>query len=680
MKRLQIIILALLVSSFVLADGIKRPTSFNYLRGSEALMAEKYEEAMHYLNLELNENPKNGYAWALIMAVQYENEDYSEVLNSGQKALRLIPKKDKEYQAIVHATLSKVYFCLDLRDKAFEEITTAIEVNPDELDLLRMRAELHYQFQQYEQSNADFRNLLDKNPAETTGYIGMGRNLFEQKRYAEAIAKFSQAIKMEEDFSQAYAFRADCYSGNGDYILAAHDYAKALEIDFNTRAFANMQEVNDTCYRHLAVLLKVNYLKDKDGKWLYSLGCLHQSHNHYQEAIEEFKTLANTDESVDVYESLAKCYGELGDYNAALKYVDLGLTHDSTDIFMMIEKSNYLYNLGQTTEALAQMDKVVEAYPDNFYAYYSRGFLKDNVRDADGAIKDYTICLTLEPEFAYAYLTRGDMYMLKHDTVSATNDYRAAVERDTIITDEGNCKQYALAALGLKDSASIYMQKILDKYPTSGNYYDAACLMSRMNEKVSALEYLEKAMEKGFREFKHMELDDDMDNIREEQSYKLLVQKFEKTIKLEEVEEEMATSDRNEEPEITAIPFKKDGSMMKIQCTINDLPLHFIFDTGASDVSISDVEANFMMKNGYLSKSDIIGKQNYSVADGSLHEGTVINLKQVRFGDLELKNVRASVVKSQRAPLLLGQSVFSRLGKIEIDNNEKIVKVTRINN
>lgn len=59
-----------------------------------------------------------------------------------------------------------------------------------------------------------------------------------------------------------------------------------------------------------------------------------------------------------------------------------------------------------------------------------------------------------------------------------------------------------------------------------------------------------------------------------------------------------------------------------------------------------------------------------------ISEGTIINIRNVNIGGLELKNVRASVVKNQRAPLLLGQSVLSRLGKIEIDNDKKIIKVT----
>lgn len=51
-----------------------------------------------------------------------------------------------------------------------------------------------------------------------------------------------------------------------------------------------------------------------------------------------------------------------------------------------------------------------------------------------------------------------------------------------------------------------------------------------------------------------------------------------------------------------------------------------------------------------------------------------MTLREVNFGGLTMKNVKASIVRNQKAPLLLGQSVLSRLGHIEIDNeNRKIV-------
>ena len=48
----------------------------------------------------------------------------------------------------------------------------------------------------------------------------------------------------------------------------------------------------------------------------------------------------------------------------------------------------------------------------------------------------------------------------------------------------------------------------------------------------------------------------------------------------------------------------------------------------------------------------------------------------MNFGGLTLSNVQASIVRNQVAPLLLGQSVLSKLGKIEIDNTRHVLKIT----
>lgn len=74
----------------------------------------------------------------------------------------------------------------------------------------------------------------------------------------------------------------------------------------------------------------------------------------------------------------------------------------------------------------------------------------------------------------------------------------------------------------------------------------------------------------------------------------------------------------------------------------------------------------------------MVGKTYFSDANGNVNEGTVLNLKNVNFGGIELKNVKASVVRNQKAPLLLGQSVFQQLGRIEIDNEKRVLKVTRM--
>lgn len=124
----------------------------------------------------------------------------------------------------------------------------------------------------------------------------------------------------------------------------------------------------------------------------------------------------------------------------------------------------------------------------------------------------------------------------------------------------------------------------------------------------------------------------------------------------------------------TNIEMEKINGIYMIPCKVNGLSLKFVLDTGASDVSISETEALFMLKNGYLKKEDIGEKEYYTLANGNVTEGIIINLKTIEIGGIVLNNTRASIVLEQKAPLLLGQSVLEKLGTYKIDNNKLILE------
>lgn len=127
------------------------------------------------------------------------------------------------------------------------------------------------------------------------------------------------------------------------------------------------------------------------------------------------------------------------------------------------------------------------------------------------------------------------------------------------------------------------------------------------------------------------------------------------------------------------IKMNKNGGVYEIPCTVNGVKMNFIFDTGASDVCISLTEALFLYKNGYLEEADL-GDTSYSqVADGSIVENMEINLHSIMIEDILITDVKALVVKSIDAPLLLGQSVIKRLGRIEMSGDSiYIFKQTKV--
>lgn len=122
--------------------------------------------------------------------------------------------------------------------------------------------------------------------------------------------------------------------------------------------------------------------------------------------------------------------------------------------------------------------------------------------------------------------------------------------------------------------------------------------------------------------------------------------------------------------EKTVVKMQKSGGVYYIPVEVDGVNMRFIFDTGASTISISEVEAGYLYKQGVLTNEDVLGKANFSDANGNISEGTVINLKTVKIGDRVLRNVQASVVHNLKAPLLFGQSALEKFGKISIDNQK----------
>tara|TARA_B110000879_G_C11163344_1_gene510074 strand:- start:1727 stop:2284 length:558 start_codon:yes stop_codon:yes gene_type:complete len=118
------------------------------------------------------------------------------------------------------------------------------------------------------------------------------------------------------------------------------------------------------------------------------------------------------------------------------------------------------------------------------------------------------------------------------------------------------------------------------------------------------------------------------------------------------------------------IIMRKSGGVYMIPCKVNGVELDFIFDTGASDVSLSIIEANFLYKRGLIKNEDFRGTQNYITASGEIVENTQVILREIEISGLKLYNVKASISSEVAAPLLLGQSAIQKLGKIQIDKNK----------
>ncbi len=123
-----------------------------------------------------------------------------------------------------------------------------------------------------------------------------------------------------------------------------------------------------------------------------------------------------------------------------------------------------------------------------------------------------------------------------------------------------------------------------------------------------------------------------------------------------------------------AIKIKKEGNINKIPISLNDvINTDFIIDTGASNVSITPDIALLLIKSGTINNEDWLKDKYYQFADGSIAKSKTFKIKKLKIGTKYLYNIECSISNNLEAPLLLGQNVLNRFGKVIIDNEKQML-------
>lgn len=135
-----------------------------------------------------------------------------------------------------------------------------------------------------------------------------------------------------------------------------------------------------------------------------------------------------------------------------------------------------------------------------------------------------------------------------------------------------------------------------------------------------------------------------------------------------------ADYDQMIDADIVSIPFSERDGVKYVNVSVNGFGFEMIFDTGCSGTLISVAEANYLYQKGYLTQDDIIGIAKSQIADGSIVENMVINLKEVVLdGKIRCTDVTATVSANNNAPLLLGNEVLNRVAAYVVDNKNQTI-------
>ncbi|MCL2805467.1 MAG: tetratricopeptide repeat protein [Treponema sp.] len=203
------------------------------------------------------------------------------------------------------------------------------------------------------------------NPELAKTHFDRGEIFRNRSEWDAAIREYTEAIRFDINYPEAYNMRGLSYRSKGDHDRAIADFS-------------------------VAIGLNPNY------SWAYRLrGNSHQNKGDFDRAI------ADQSEAIRI------------NSNSHLAFYNRGNAYRAK---------------GDLDRAIADYTVAIMLNPEYSLAYNNRGLSYSDKGDNDRAIADYTAAIRINPNYALAYNNRGHAYQAKRDTARANADFARARE------------------------------------------------------------------------------------------------------------------------------------------------------------------------------------------------------------------------------------------------------------
>lgn len=262
----------------------------------------------------------------------------------------------------------------------------------------------------------------------------LGLERAKSQDYTAAIAQFTLAIANNPYFTSAYIHRGLAYYDSGAILQAVYDYTEALKIDESSMEAYYCRALARVALKNLpgaledvdkAIRLNANYAP------AYNLrGIIHRKQSCILEAIANFKKAA------ELYlkeKNAAQCQQCLDNIKQLQPPTTISPEVPSIPLPIISTEEYFIQLLqkaenGKTREAIADIDWILKADPQDAQAYCYRGVVKCKMGNYREAIADFNQSLNLKFTDALVYRNRGKARFMIADYQGALNDFHKTIE------------------------------------------------------------------------------------------------------------------------------------------------------------------------------------------------------------------------------------------------------------
>lgn len=368
------------------------------------------------------------------------------------------------------------------------------------------------------------------------GYLMYLSNPNSQNRaFGEQIRdKYFQSLALQPDASHTYLFLSYLYANILKQPDSVEYYArKAMEtapewlLPYSSTAFLLTFKFKQSD-RAKPLIDKALSLDPNSVLALNTLGYWNQSHHNDKEAEKLFeKTITLDSNFIYGYNNLAYLYINSQRYKAAEPLLKKAIALDSTFAHAYNNLGLLLLNTERLKDAEPVLRKAIQLDSTNALPYNNLGLMymkKGKNKDAENMLKK---AISLDSTFAKALTNLGSLYISTRQLKNAEPLLLKSVALDSTDADAFNdLGSYYLETRKYDLSEKFLHKSILLSAANPEVFFQMARLYSAKMQSDQALQYLDNALEKGFRDYDRILMEPDFDVLRKSEEFKQILRKF----------------------------------------------------------------------------------------------------------------------------------------------------------